>query len=795
MKKICISQNWRFSDALTYWWRDSQEIATVDLPHDYAIGHPRSNNAPGRFGNGYFNGGYGRYSKFINFETKEHTILDIDGAYMCAEIRLNKDLLAIHPHGYTPFLLDLTDKIVWGAPNKLEIHTNDIQPSSRWYAGAGLYRDVFLWTGGKVRIEPWDLYVVTNKADEKCAHITVKTQIASDINTHAILKITIYDKDGNAAVSHCGEYSVNKDSKTNADIDFEIINPYLWDTENAFLYKINVEIQVNGEITDTYEQTFGIREIRFSPEYGMTLNGKPIKLRGGCIHHDHGALGVCAYPAAEERKIKKLKSVGFNALRTAHNPPSTAFMEICDREGILVMDEAFDVWNCGKRANDYHLWFESWWARDISYMVMRDRSHPCIISYSIGNEIFEANGRSDGAMWSKKLCEEVRKYDTSRPVTAAVCNNWESWDAEAPAAPEEYREIFFKGRSDLGNRGEEPDSQWDEWTAEYIKPLDIVGYNYLYQRYAIDGKKYPNRIIWGSETHALNIYHSWKAVMENNHVIGDFTWTAYDNLGEAGTGRWQWGGSEKLPLSVDEYPWRCCWQGDFDLAGFRRPQSYFRESVWRKNTVPKIFTTHPKHNGQVFGGTGWHWYDVNESWTFDDQYIGEPVKTEVYTCADEVRFVLNGKVVGLSSPVDGIASVQIPYEKGELRAEAITDGVVTGTSSLVTAGEKAVIKVCPEKSEFKADGRDLCYFEIHILDRQGNAVPYDKSVLRASVSGAELLCIFSGDPKNEDQYTSDTCHAFNGRAVAVVKTKNKGDVTITVSGDGLESDTQKVSAV
>lgn len=164
MKKICISQNWRFSDALTYWWRDSQEIATVDLPHDYAIGHPRSNNAPGRFGNGYFNGGYGRYSKFINFETKEHTILDIDGAYMCAEIRLNKDLLAIHPHGYTPFLLDLTDKIVWGAPNKLEIHTNDIQPSSRWYAGAGLYRDVFLWTGGKVRIEPWDLYVITNQS-------------------------------------------------------------------------------------------------------------------------------------------------------------------------------------------------------------------------------------------------------------------------------------------------------------------------------------------------------------------------------------------------------------------------------------------------------------------------------------------------------------------------------------------------------------------------------------------------------------------------------------------------------
>jgi len=800
MKKKCISSSWIFAEkvANNSYHKEPENKIEVDLPHDYAISRERNPKSAGGCGTGYYDGGYANYTKYIKFENKEHTILDIDGAYMCAGVRLNKDLLAMHPNGYMPLLVDLTDYIVWGKSNKLEIFTNDIHPSARWYSGAGLYRDVFLWTGGSVRIEPWDLYVVTNSADSLMASITVKAQIASDYDASATLVITITDKNGNTAARSTTQINVSEGRKTDVDIDFDIDNPLLWDTENPNLYTLKAQIIVNEEVTDTFEQIFGIREIRYIAGKGMTLNGKSIKLKGGCIHHDHGALGACSYPAAEERKVRNLKNAGFNSLRLAHNPQSTAFMEVCDREGILVMDEAFDMWVSAKRSNDYHLWFADWWARDISYMVKRDRSHPCIVSYSIGNEIHEAHGYSNGAEWSKKLADEVRKYDTSRPVTSAVCGSWETTDMLGDDAPEDYREVFMRGYTDLGNNPNDPDSEWDKRTYDFMKPLDIVGYNYAYGRYGIDCERYPERIIWGSETHAITFYDSWKAVMENPNVLGDFTWTAHDNIGETGAGRGEWDAypdTPLVPLVLDEYPWRTCWQGDLELTGVRRPQSYFREAIWRENTEPKIFTTHPEHNGHTFSGTGWHWYDVCDTWTFDDKYIGEKVKTEVYTSADEIRFILNDKEVGTAKPEKGIASLEILYEKGELRSEAIKDGKVINTSTLKTVGKASKIVITPEKKEIVADGRDLAYFQINITDENGDRIPDAKNKLICSVSGGELLCVFSGDPKNEDRYTSPVCHAFGGRALAVVKTKEKGNVSITVSADLIASGSAVIKAV
>ena len=798
MIKTNISKDWYFEEdfKLNILRLGGNIKKKVDLPHDYVISHPRSKDAPGRWGNGFYPGGPGKYYKYMMFENKEHTILDIDGAYMCAKVLLNKDLLAIHPYGYTPMLIDLTDRIARSRHNKIEIFTNDMQPSSRWYAGAGLYRDVAIWTGGSVRIEPWDLYVVTNSANEAQADITVKTQISSDLDTDAVLHITLTDKGGNIAASVSKDIKVTKSAKTDADIDIILQTPLLWDTDNPHLYTLNAHITVDGDITDRYEQKCGIREIRFSAENGMTLNGKPIKLRGGCIHHDHGALGVASYPAAEERKVRKLKEAGFNALRTAHNPQSTAFMEACDRLGMIVMDEAFDIWVSEKRPNDYHNWFMDWWSRDISYMVMRDRSHPCIASYSIGNEIPECNGRSEGNIWAQKLSDEIRKYDKSRPVTIALHGNTDSWDIDGTNAPDDYKEMFYQGHTQLGNEPTDINSEWDEWTKEVVKPLDIVGYNYCYGRYAHDREKYPDRIIWGSETHAINIYHSWKAVMENNNVLGDFTWTAYDNMGETGAGRGEWGQEGVLsPLVLEQYPWRTCYQGDIDLAGYRRPQSYFREAVWFDNTEPRIFTTHPMHNNDTYAGTGWHWYDVDDTWTFDDKYIGESVKTEVYTQADMIRFVLNGKEVATAVPKECVATAYIPYEKGTLTAEAVRDNEVINTFTLTTATEPNKIVVVPEKDTILADRRDLCYFDISICDVSGNRITTAADKLQCTVDGGELLCIFSGDPCNDDQYTSDTCHAFKGRAVAVVKSVTKGKINIKITCDGLADGTASIMAV
>ena len=776
MIKKCISKDWNFRG-----WDPVVPSMKVDLPHDYVIHNPRDPKAPGGASNGYFTGGSGEYTKYITLGDDEHVILDIDGAYMCSRVLWNDNQLIMHPHGYTPFLVDVTEKMRKGRPNKIGITTRNVQPSTRWYSGAGLYRDVFLWTGGNVRIEPWDVFITTKSIGEK-AVISVVVEITSDIDANIVMTTKIADPTGCEKVTLSAETAV-KIGKNKIETEYVIESPVLWDIETPHLYKAKFEIKHGNKTEDTYEMDFGIRTVTVDAKNGLLLNDRRIKLQGGCIHHDHGAVGAASFPAAEYRKISKLKSVGFNSVRTAHNPPSLAFLEVCDRLGMLVMDEAFDMWNKQKMDLDYSAWFADWWARDIKSMVLRDRNHPCVISYSIGNEISERNGLSDGALWSQRLSDEVRKYDSTRPVTSGVCGMWEVPEENAP---EEYKEDFLGDYGDLGFGN--LDTSWDKWTEGYMKPLDIVGYNYMYFRYEEDHKKYPDRIMWGSETHALDFYHSWKKVTENNYVIGDFTWTAYDNLGEAGTGRSAWARDGEIKgISLAEYPWRSCYQGDFDLCGYRRPQSYFREAIWRQDCEPRIFTTHPEHYGEGFSGTQWHWYDVYESWTFEDKYIGKPVKTEVYTDADEIEFILNGKSVGTAKTEYGIATLDILYEPGELSAVSYKNGKEIKRFSVHTVGEASQIVVVPEKEELTADNRDLCYFDIFVADENGERVPYASDELTCICDGGELIAIFSGNPCNEDEYGSDKCHAFDGRAVAVVRTDKKGEVKIVVGSGNLKS--------
>ncbi len=779
MKKRRISDNWRFFEG------KSKEYKIVDLPHDYAITSERSADAPGGGSVGFYNGGSGKYVKYIKLGEAAHTILDIDGAYMCSRIILNDDMLAVHPHGYTPFLVDLTEKIRKNHINRIRIDTENVQPSSRWYSGAGLYRDVFLWTGGRVYIKPWDLFVSTDKISDNNADVSVKINISSDIEAGVKIVLSVMNESG-IVTKKSVNLSVNI-GETPVETVISIPNPSLWDTENPNLYTLSAEIVLGEAIEDAAETKFGIRVVTADTKNGLMINGRPIKLRGGCIHHDHGALGAASFPKAEERKISLLKKAGFNAVRIAHNPPSLALLEVCDRLGMIVMDEAFDMWNLRKSPQDYSLWFGDWWARDISYMVLRDRNHPCVISYSIGNEIVERDGRSNGYEWSRKLADEVRKYDTTRFVTAGICGMW-GWTndtCDEKDVPEEYQKDIQESFDDPGEGA--PGTSWGRRTEKYIEPLDIAGYNYMYDRYENDKTEYPNRVIWGSETTVLNFYRSWMAVMKNSNAIGDFTWTAYDNIGEAGAGRFIWENDGKCNgISECEYPWRTCYQGDLDLCGYRRPQSYFREAIWNETSEAKIFTTHPKHYGEGFSGTGWHWHDVHECWTFEDKYIGKPVKTEVYTCADRVEFFLNGKSVGSSVPVEGIAYLDIVYEKGELTAKAYKDGKIVGTSSLRTVGEPVKISVIAESDTLLADNRDLCYFDITIEDDNGDRVTDAENEMKCEASGGELLGFFGANPANEDVYTSGKCHAFDGRAVAIVRTRDKGEVKLSVYSEGLK---------
>ena len=775
MKKTLLSERWLLKAP------GSAEYKRVDLPNDYSVTLPRTADAPGGPANGYFNGGHGRYVKFITPpEDSAHTLLDVDGAYMCAEVFLNGDKLAFHPYGYTPFLVDLTDRLRAGETNKLAIETDDMQPSTRWYSGAGLFRDVFLWTGGEARVEPWDAFITTTQLDGDKATVSLQYKLTLDKPMALKLKLEIIGPKGKAAGK--GSLSIAEGDKPRAEFVIDIPKAKLWSPDSPTLYTARLTVTAGGVVTDKDERTFGIRTLSCDAKRGLLLNGQSIKLRGGCIHHDHGVLGAAAYPAAEARKISILKDAGFNAVRTAHYPPSLALLEACDEIGMLVMDEAFDMWRNRKNFRDYHLWFEDWWQRDIRAMVLRDRNHPCVISYSIGNEIIERDGSSDGYYWSKALAAEIRKYDKTRLVTSGVCG---LWNRPEPIDPPYYIEAH--GLTPQRPEDSATSDRWAELTEEYMKPLDIVGYNYLYKRYEADHEKYPKRVIWGSETHALNIYESWQTVKDNPYVIGDFTWTCYDNLGEAGTGRFMWAREGFIPhIMMAEYPWRMCFQGDMDLCGFPRPQAYYRAAVWLEDAPVRLFTTHPEHYGEGFSGTDWHWYDVCESWTFDDKYLGKPVKVEAYTGADEVEFILNGKKIARVKPEKCIASVDIAYEKGELTAVAYKGRAEQSRSVLVTTGDPAKVVAEPEKAAFVADGRDLAYFDIYIVDKNGRVCDSDREI-SCIVDGGELLGVYSGEPANTDEYGTNRCHAFHGRALAVVRAAYPGEVTITVGSDGLHA--------
>lgn len=777
--KRCISKNWKFSDS-------RKEYIDIDLPHDYAIGKKRSADGSGWEGNGYYPDSKAEYVKYLSFDKPAHYILDIDGAYMCSQIFMNENYIASHPYGYTPFLVELTPYII-EKTNKISITTNPIPRSSRWYSGNGIYRDVFLWEGGDVRIEPWDMFISTLEANEKEAKIKLGFDINSDKTTDVVVRFEI-SFNNEIKKTESINVSVKEGVKSAQEHIIEIENPDMWSNENPALYTLKTEIFENNKLLDTSFNDFGIRTIFADAKNGLLLNGKPLKLRGGCIHHDHGVLGAMAFPAAEERKIRLLKESGFNAVRIAHNPPSLALLEICDRMGMIVMDEAFDCWNKGKTENDYHLFFEDWCLRDISYMVKRDRNHPCVFSYSIGNEILEIDGTSNMAKWSETLSEEIRKYDNTRFVTSGIQKVFAAHQPK-PDAPDDYKE-YIKARF------AHPDmDSISKATVPYEEPLDIVGCNYYYEHYLAEHERYPDRVIWGSETHAVTFYDSWKLVRENNYIIGDFNWTAIDNMGEVGAGRSCWARDGLITgLTLGNYPWRNCYQGDLDLCGNRRPQSYFREAVWLGNTQPRIFVTHPEHFGEGFSGTRWHWYDVDETWSFDDKYIGRPVKVETYTDADKIEWYINGRKIGESIPEKAVATINTIYERGEITAVAYKNGEECARYSLVSSTNPAAIDVTPEKTQLFADNRDLCYFNIEIKDREGRFVALAENELHCVVQGGELMGIFSANPCSEDQFTSDCTHAFKGRALAIVRAKEKGTVTINVFSDELASGCAKVIA-
>lgn len=790
MKRIGLDKDWDFyeSDESNSFVFEVPPSQKVDLPHDFIIGKPRSADAPGGSANGFFGNGEGVYKKNLEIPKEwegKKVILDIDGAYMNLEVMLNTTLLASHPNGYIPFQVDLTPALRFGGKkNRLKLITQSRQPSTRWYSGGGLYRDVCLWVGGPICVEPWNVFVTTPEISKEKATVKVDTVITGGKEEEEITYCCeILDARGSMVgkvekpLTVCG--------KLQEISEITVENPNLWDLDTPYLYTYRITVRKDGEIMDEAEDTFGIRRIEADAVHGFRLNGKTIKLKGGCIHHDNGFLGACAYPKAEERKIKILKNVGYNTVRISHYPPSMEMLKICDREGMLLMDEAFDVWRLGKMPLDYHLYFEAWWDRDIEYMVRRDRNHPCVITYSIGNEITERDGSNDGADWSEKLAAKVREFDNTRLVTSAICGVAAELDTE----DDESTGTNFDLNLMLDN------SVWNKATKEYCKPLDLVGYNYLKDIYEESHEMFPERVMLGTETHAFTTYEYWKKVEDHSYVIGDCIWAAVDYLGEVGVGKVYWENAHEPFSFMTKYPWRTSWQSDIDLTGEQRPQSIYREIMWGNTKKSGIYTTHPSHYGENFMGTDWHWYDVNDCWSFGDEWIGKPVKVDVYGAGEAAEFILNGKRLGRVSMEKLMATMDVPYEPGKLEGVVYREGVEVSRSVLVTPKAAAVLELEAEEESILADGKDLAYVRVILKDEDGNRLTDDERSIQVEVSGVgTFLAVGSANPCTEDQITDTTCHLYRGTAIIILKSKEAGETQITVTADGVKAGSCVVKA-
>lgn len=772
MKRISINHDWQFTLGDQEWFHEKHS-KTVDLPHDFVLSIPRSAENPGRSGNGYFGDSRGEYCKTLSFGeeiTHQAVYLLIDGAYMNTEIYLDGDQLACHPYGYTPFQINLTGKLVSGKESTLRIITQSRQPSTRWYSGGGVFREVALLVGPQPAILPWKVFAYTQKADQNSAVIAVKAEL--DQKTNGTVKIMLLDHEGKSVVE------TKQTARKQFELTFTLDKPHLWSVDDPYLYSLEI-ISPSG---DGHRQQLGIRLIEIDAREGFCLNGKPMKMKGGCIHHDNGPLGAASFPAAEERRVRLMKSAGYNAIRSSHNPPSQALLDACDKLGMLMMTEAFDAWADGKVALDYHLYFHDWWERDVEAMVLSGRNHPCVFSYSIGNEIPERDGHGEGAAWAQKLAAKVKTLDNTRPVTSAL-NGFAAPEDAAPFLPTIGNNPSLRKTRTLQQK-----DYFGDKSIPFCDALDIVGYNYLWARYEHDRTRFPNRVIIGTETLASCTYETWQATIENANVAGDFIWTAWDYLGEAGIGRVLRNQDDSKRFGAS-FPWHHAWCGDFDICGFRRAQSYYREIMWGRKDAVSLMSLHPQHFGQDYGGYGWEWLDVEPTWNYGPEWVDKPITVEAYTDGDEVAFLLDGQLVSKVKTEKFKSRAELTYKPGKLEARAYRAGKLIASAVLETSGTPVKLHCTADKASLRPDGMDLAYVTIELHDKEGRLVSGRDRLIHCSVSGeGTLAAVGSGDPMSSEPYGLPYRTSNRGRLLSIVRAGLvPGTAVLTISTQGLPS--------
>jgi len=747
---------------------DDGDWRTVDLPHDWSIedipgtGSPLDPDAVGGIDMGYFRGGTGWYRKEFsvprNLSGKKFFI-QFDGVYMNADIWLNGNHLGNHPYGYTSFWYDITEGINFGGQNTLAVRVRNEGRNTRWYSGSGIYRHVWLTVTDQIHVVPWGISVVSEEISTDQSTVIISTEISNSSGKTAILtlKTEILDKEGVGVAGREDKITLEGGARKTIDQDITVEFPELWGIESPVLYTAVTRIESErAQALDRIETHFGIRSIRFSTE-GFFLNGENILIKGGCMHHDNGPLGAAAFDRAEERRVELMKASGFNSIRCAHNPPSPAFLDACDRLGVLVIDEAFDMWEREKNPQDYHLYFNDWWQEDLKSMILRDRDHPSIIMWSIGNEIPE-RGQPEGAVTAKMLTAFIHELEPTRPVTSAV-------------------------------NGMGPDK--DPFFAE----LDVAGYNYAFNGYderqsifRIDHARLPDRIMHCSESFPLLAFGAWMDVVDNPFVFGDYVWTGYDYLGEASIG---WRG---YLHEGSFYPWNHAFCGDIDICGWKRPQSYYRNVLWNSGQILSIFVKPPvpsfPENPNRIEWSKWHWQDVVDCWNWEG-YEGKKMDVEVYSAYDEVELLLNGTSLGRKKTnrnTRWIAKWSLPYQPGKLEAVAYKDGIKADSHALVTANRPVGIELKPDRNSILADGQDLCYIQVELKDDQGQRNRTSTDLVSFEIEGPGIiLAVGNSNPMSAESYRQPMRKAYQGRCLVIIRSKKEpGEILLRATGENLK---------
>ncbi|WP_084100558.1 glycoside hydrolase family 2 TIM barrel-domain containing protein [Demequina sp. NBRC 110051] len=792
MSTIPLNSSWTYrrpTGPFAGFGEGPESLGTVRLPHDALRDEPRSADVPAKGAAAYYPSAAFTYERALDVpaEWEGKTVqLEIQGAMRRAQVFVNDELAGVRADGYARFFVDLTPYLTFGGSNALRIEVRTGE-DSRWYSGAGLHRPVFLHVDDAVRIVNDGVTIVTDRLEDDQAVVSVATTAVNDTRTtRTVWVVTDLTSPGGDRVEGeatpltlaPGETSVLRQH-------FYVARPALWSPASPSLYTATVSLNN----ADPVVTPFGIRTVTVDPKKGLRINGEEVLMRGACIHHDNGPLGGAAIGRAEERRIELLKDAGFNAIRTAHNPASKAMLDACDRLGMLVMDEAFDMWTRFKTPYDYAADFPMWWEADLESMVAKDRNHPSVIMYSIGNEIVEV-GKPHGARWARRLAEKVRELDPTRPVTNGV-NALLAVIDEMPQIVEKMGGLnaLMADKNAMATVGatETATTRIEESSAA----VDVLGLNYAEKRYAPDREAFPHRVIVGSETFGPLIGDLWPMVVESPNVIGDFTWTGWDYLGEVGIGSTMYVGDEGVSGQLErEFPYLTAWCGDIDITGHRRPLSYYREIVFGLRSEPYIAVRRPAFHGrEVLNPSMWAWSDSVPSWTWGG-YEGKPVTVEVYADATEVVLELDGVEIARGPVGDErpmLAVLETTYRPGSLVAIALRDGAEVGRTSLATAAVP-VLTASLDRALITNSDDDLAFVAIELRDAAGALAADASAAVTVTVDGAATLAgMCSANPSTEERFDASTWQTFDGRALAVVRPAETGAAKVTVSAEGYES--------